>query len=342
MQQHALRMFKKALRKLSMKRLEIIFLLIILAVFMCACPEKSAANKKKTEKVRVFVSILPQKFIVEKIGGVQVEANVLVPPGKDPHTYEPSPKQLIELGCSRIYFKSGMPFENVLIEKIKGISRSLDVFDMGEGIQKATLEKHIANNKEPADNHIHEPGKCNHGGIHGDEHSHGADELDPHIWLSLPLVKKMAENTCAVLKKLKPESTVYFEDNLKLFCAEADALDRRLETALLSSKGGIFLVFHPAFGYFAERYGLRQYCVEIEGKSPTPKELEELIKTARRNNVKIVFFQPQFDSKYAESVAKAIDGSAMQLNDLAEDIFSNLKHIADILDKKHSSRKEAR
>ena len=203
-------------------------------------------------KISVFVSIQPQAFIVKKIAGESVEVNVLVPPGKNPHAYEPAPQQMALLAQSSVLFTIGLPFEKVLAKKIKNTMPEVKIEDMTEGIAKRRMEE------DEEHDHEHE------------EHSH--EERDPHVWLSPSSLKIMAENAAKVLSALKPEDALKFSANLDGLKKELDVLDSEIAAQLSPVKGKIVLIYHPVLGYFTDAYGLKQKTIEIKGKSPSPKQ----------------------------------------------------------------------
>ncbi|MBU0909070.1 MAG: zinc ABC transporter substrate-binding protein [Proteobacteria bacterium] len=270
-------------------------------------PAAQAAPKKK---IPVLVSILPQAFFVEKIGGDRVEVEVLVQSGQSPHTYAPTPRQMARLAEARVYFRIGVAFENTFIPKIENSLPNLVIVDTRQGI---ALEK-ITGHEE--DDH-HDPG----------------EELDPHIWLDPLLVKQQAKIIKDTLIQLDPGGQSLYEQNFTAFCADLDALHARLSKALAPLRGKSFFVFHPAFGYFAKAYGLKQIAVETGGNSPSARHLASLIESAKKNGVKVLFVQPQFSRKSAETVARAINGVVVALDPLARDYFANMTGIAQALEK---------
>jgi zinc transport system substrate-binding protein len=160
-----------------------------------------------------------------------------------------------------------------------------------------------------------------------DDHEHAG--FDPHIWLSPPLVKIQARTILAALQEADPAHRSVYEANFKAFTAQIDQLDADLKKTFAGKKGLQFMVFHPAWGYFAHAYGLKQVPIEIEGKDPKPAQLKELIQHARENGIKVVFVQPQFSTKSAELVAREIGGQVAFANPLAEDWMANLRQVAD-------------
>lgn len=268
------------------------------------------ARADTQKKIPVFVSILPQAFFVDKIGGDRVVVDVLVQPGQSPHTYAPTPRQMGRLAEARVYFRIGVAFENGLIPKLQSTMPELLIVDTRQGI---TLEKMTAHEEEEA-GHSHE------------------EELDTHIWLDPLLVKQQAAIIKDALVQLDPDGRSLYEKNLTAFCTELDALHARLSTALAPLRGKSFFVFHPAFGYFAKTYGLKQIAVETGGNAPSARHLAALIESAREKGVRVLFVQPQFSQKSAETVARAIDGVVVALDPLAKDYFTNMTGIAEALE----------
>jgi len=266
------------------------------------------------DAMEVFVSLPPQAYFVERVGGARVAVQVLVQPGQDPHTFEPSPRQMMALGRTKLYFTVGVPFEDRLVAKIRGTHRDLMVVDTDEGIEKRVMDAHHEGEQE----HDRD---C--------EHGRGAEgEYDPHIWLSPPLIRIQARTVAAALGKVDPAYAAEYERNLEEFLRDLDDVHERIGTLLAPYKGEAFYVFHPAFGYFGDAYGLRQEAVEMEGKSPTPRQLAGLIERARVDGARIVFVQPQFARKSVDAVATAIGGVVVLMDPMARDVLGNLEEMA--------------
>jgi len=256
--------------------------------------------------VEVFVSIPPQKWLSDRIGGEHIETGVLIAKGQDPHTFEPTPRQVMALTHSQLYFTIGLEFEEQIIAKLRQSTAELKIVDTIAGIEKIPMAKH------------------------GHDHNHNQDStgLDPHVWLSPINLKTMAAAMAKALIDIDPENSSAYTANLNTLSGELDELDRKIATDLKPYAGATFFVFHPSFGYFAGRYGLQQEAVEVEGKSPTPKQLSGLIKEAKADGVKVIFVQPQFDSRSGQAIAAAIGGEVVPLDAMAEDVVGNLTTIA--------------
>jgi zinc transport system substrate-binding protein len=256
----------------------------------------------------VLVSIAPQKWLAEQVGGQQVSVRALLDKGQDPHGMQPTPEQVTALFRSRIYFSLGLEFERELLAKIQQSETTVRVADVSAGIKKIAMTEHEHGHFEQ-----------------GDAHSGG---LDPHIWLDPQNLQQMAANMAAALQELDPSNAAVYKKNLQSMSTALAALDAELKANLSPFSGQLFLVYHPAFGYFAKAYGLRQEAVEIEGKSPSPKQLYDLIGKAKQEKARVIFVQPQFDRKNAETVAKAIGGRVAFLDPMAANVPENLRFMA--------------
>lgn len=308
-----------------------LMLLVLTAVVAAAGP---AEQDQPAGKLRVFVSILPQAGFVEKVGGDRVETDVLVGPGQSPATYQVTHKQMARLAEAQVYFRIGLPFEDSLLKKVGAVLPDLRIVDTRKGIRLRVMEragdpddKDASHDKGRGDQHHHQED-----GDKSDdkkaEHKHDQEGTDPHIWLDPRLVKLQARTICQELIRIDPEHADQYRENTKAFEAELDKVDSRIAKALAPLKGREFFVFHPAYGYFGDAYGLRQVPVEIEGKSPSAKQLVALIKRARRAKVKVIFVQPQFSTSKAEAVARMIGGAVVPLDPLARDCLKNLVAMA--------------
>ncbi len=319
-------------------------------------------NTFAADKLPVFVSIVPQKYFVQQIGKDLVDVHVMVNPGADPHTYEPKPKQMVAISKAKLYFAVGIEFEEANLNKITATNPNLKVIHTDHGIDKLAMEAHHHHDEEHAEehhdtdhheaDHDHEKDEHHEDAEHDHheeaehdhheeaEHDHHAEAkhdkdhdehagLDPHIWLSPPLVKIQARTILTALQEADPVHRGVYEANFEAFTAQLDQLDADLKQIFAGKTGLQFMVFHPAWGYFAHAYGLKQVPVEIEGKDPKPAQLKELIEHARENGIKVVFVQPQFSTQSAEVVAREIGGQVAFADPMAEDWMANLRQVAD-------------
>ncbi len=285
-----------------------------------------SADAQSGKKLAVFVSIPPQKYFVQQIGKERVDVAVMIPAGADAHVYEPKPRQMVALSEARLYFAVGVqPFEQLWLKKITVSHPNLLVVHTDQGIRKIPME---VRHHYGDDNHRYKAG------VH--EKGEGADrkkqqergEPDPHIWLSPPLVKMQARTILNALQEIDPAHHAVYESNYRAFATELAVLDADLKNIFAGKQGFEFMVLHPAWGYFAQAYGLKQVPVEIEGKTPKPARLKELIELARAKNIKIIFAQPQLSSKSAGLLADEIGGQVILVDPLALNWSQNLREVA--------------
>lgn len=289
-----------------------IFILIFLFFgFLCigGCKPETLNNNKKT---KVFVSILPQKYFVERVGGENIEIEVMVKPGSSPATYEPTLKQIIALKKTDIFFRIGVPFENSWIEKIQEINPNMKIIDTRENIILREIDKFEKEDKDKEKDF---------------NHSH-FEVKDPHIWLSPRLVITQTKTIEKALSKIKPEKKEFFQRNSKKFQEELLQLEIEIKNYFQKIKSKEFLVFHPSWGYFADNFGLKQYSIEIEGKEPSVNELLKIIEQVKAKKIKTIFVQKQFSKAKAKSIAEQIGGIVIEIDPLAENYLENLKNIA--------------
>jgi len=266
------------------------------------------------KKLNAVASILPQKYFIKKIGGVRVNVSIMVLPGANPATYEPKPRQMVNLARAEIYFAIGVPFEDNWLPKFAKTNPDMTIVATQSGITKIPMK---------AGGHRH------HETEHGDE-TISAGAKDPHIWLSPPLVMVQGKNILDGLVKADPEGRMVYQANYKAFLEELKILNMEIQRIFQATgQNTRFMVYHPSWGYFARNYGLEQIPIELEGKKPSPRKLLQLIKEARKNRIKVIFVQPQFSEKSAETIAAAIGGRVIFADPLAEDWANNLLRVSE-------------
>jgi zinc transport system substrate-binding protein len=277
-----------------------------------------AAGAGTEERLKAFVSIEPQAYFVERVGGERVAVQALVKSGQSPATYEPSPRQMAALSESKLYFRIGVPFEKALLPKIEGTIPGLRVVDTRVGVPLREMKARPCPGSS---------GKDRRGD--NEDARNGNEGKDPHIWLSPRRVKLQARTIATALAGIDPKGRQIYERNYAAFAEDLDRLDSALAETLKPVQGKSFLVFHPSWGYFAEDYGLRQEAIEMEGKEPTGRQLARIIEEAKAEGVKVIFVQPQFSRSMAEAVADAIGGEVVTIDPLAGDYIQNLRSVAD-------------
>ena len=282
--------------KNTLKRLFTARLFLLMLFFFCGCREKSDRGR-----LQVVASIAPLSYFAERIGGARVTVSVMVPPGGNPHSYEPRPRQMERLADAALFIKagSGVEFELNWMHRFLSLNRALKVCN---GVEHVTLLP-----MQDEESHDH----------------HGC--YDPHYWLSplngIIIARNIEEALVAVDVKHQGE----YRANAARLVAELQALDREIKAKLAPVKNRRFLVFHPAWGYYAKAYALEQIAAEEEGKTLTPPQMQRVIEKARVNRIKVVLLSPQFNASQAETIAREIGGITRSVDPLASDYPQNLR-----------------
>ena len=276
---------------------------LLLALF---CIQFAYADK--AGKTNAFVSIMPQKYFAEKIGGDLVNVSVLVPSGTSPENFDPSPKQIVQLGSSDVYFTIGVPFENIFLDKLKAGKKKLVVAACDKDVPKLHNTEHEEH-----------------------EHGHHHGEFDPHIWTDPEFIKIIAKNMADTFSSIDPNHATTYAANLESFKKEMNALQAELGQKLAPYKGRVFYVYHSAYTYFAARFGLVQKSIETGEKEPTPAKLRELVNQANQDKVKTIFIQPEFPASGAKRVTEAIGGRCVTLSVLEYDVPANMRKTTALL-----------
>jgi len=305
-----------------MKLLKNYWMTAVIAL-LCLLPLPVSAKSP----VNVQVSILPQKYCVERIGKDRVNVDVLVKPGKSPEIYSPSPDQIKTLVSADIYFRIGIDFETGLMDKIQSVA-GLKIVDTREGITLRDMAAHHHEGEDHDASHAEGEDHDHDAEHHEDKKGHAHIGKDPHIWMSPENIKIQAHTIFQALAGMDPEGREAYQTNYDDFIRDLEALDLHLKTTLKPLQGENLFVFHPAFGYFTDRYGLHQIAVETMGKAPKGKELSNIIKLAKKEKARVIFVQPQFDQSAAEKIASAINGVVMPMDPLAYDYIANMEAMA--------------
>lgn len=300
-----------------MKRTTLCLIVGLLAVKGCS---GRTGDLPQRERMVVAVSIAPQAWLVEQIGGNHVEVLTLVQPGDNHHTYQPTDRQVSRMMQAGVYFRIGLPFESGPWFDAIQSSSGVPIVDMRQGIELRQMEAHVCHENESGNEHEHE---------HGHAHDHGGP--DPHLWLSPRLLQIQARTVAQTLAELDPARKADYERNLQAVDERLDQLDGEIRKLLEPMKGRSFFVFHPAWGYFADEYGLEQVAIEVEGKQPTDAELTAILEQARQARVKVIFVQPQITGQAAQAVADVVGARVETLDPLARDVPASLLRAAEAI-----------
>lgn len=262
-------------------------------------------------RLRVAVSVPPQAWFVERIGGDRVAVEVMIPPGFSHVDYPLTPRQMAALSAIDLYVKVGHPsfdYERRYIDPFLERTPRVRIVDMSQGMRLIAGEGGDA------------------GEEHGDLHDHG--DGDPHVWVAPETVAVAAGNIAQALAAADPAGAPLYRANLHSFLKEIDGLDREIRAELAEVPVRKFIVYHPGWGYFARQYGLEQIVIEAEGKEPGAAQMIHLIDRARREGVRLVFVEEGFPRESAQVIADAVDGRVVIADPQQRDWPANLRRVA--------------
>ncbi len=272
------------------------------ALFALAPPIGAEAG----EPISVFVSILPQKYFVKRIGGNRVEVTAMVGPGQTPATYSPSPSQMDQLEQAHVHFRIGVPFEEAWMDRLRTLNPKMEVVDTRVGSPLRTLS-----------------------GLFGaSAREDNTKRRDPHIWTNPVVAQGIATHIRDTLVAVDPEHRAQYQTRYREFIRELAQLDATIQSALAGLKGCKVMAYHPSWGYFLDRYGLEQVPIELVGKPPGPKQLAAQIDYAQETGIRVILVQKQFDTRAARIVAREVGATVLAVDPLAEDYISNLEAVA--------------
>ena len=285
-------------------------------LLLAACTGRASKNNNgDEEKPVITVTLEPQRYFTEAIAGDKFKVVSMVPKGSSPETYDPVPQQLVSLGDSKAYFRIGyIGFEQTWMERLMNNTPHIQVFDTSKGIDL------ILNNG----NHDHNHGYGTHGG-----HIHA---VEPHVWNSTANALIIAGNTYKALSQLDKANDAYYMARYDSLChriQHTDSLIRQQLSAPEAAKS--FMIYHPALSYFARDYGLHQISIEEGGKEPSPAHLKKLIDLCKAEDVRVIFVQPEFDKRNAETIAQQTGTKVVPINPLSYDWEEEMLDVAKAL-----------
>lgn len=276
--------------------------ILILIAVLCSFAAPSAAATSKI----VLVSVAPHKFFVERIAGGTLTVDLLVPAGASSHTFEPTPKQVLNASRADLWFQMGEGFEPRAAKALRSFKPEMQLIDLRIGVDLIV-------------------------GLPGEAacscHAH-RDAADPHFWLSAREAKKQAVTIARALSQRYPEHCETYENNLKNFHSELDDLDKEISALLNFASKRTIMVSHPAYAYFCRDYRLKQLSVEFEGKDPTPQQLTRILQQAKSDHIDKIFIQMQYNNKGAKLIASTIGASIVTLDPYAENFMGSMREIA--------------
>ena len=290
-----------------MKRI-MVCLLAFLSLACLSCSGKSTQNGNGSKKIIVAVGIVPEAAFVEKVAGDLVQTVTMVPPGNNPENYQPTATVMRQLSDAALYFTLRLPAENVsILPKLNDFNPNIRVVDL----QATVAAKYKL--------------------LPSSETHTGEGGVDHHIWLSPKRAIVMVQKIADELSAYDPVNKATYAANTANYIDQLESLDQEITSSLKSLKNRSFIVYHPAYSYFADDYDLKMVSIEMEGKQASAKDLQQVIDFAKSNGITIVLYQQEFDSHQAETLAKEIGGTALAVTPLSEDYIGGLRNIVNVL-----------
>ena len=245
-------------------------------------------------KINIAVSIEPENFLIKNIAKQKANVFVIVPKGASPHTYEPKPSTILSIQKADLYFAIGVEFEKNWLNRF---------FDKNNYSKIIHLDKNIT--------------KINN---------------NPHIWLNINNLLKMSKIVYQALVLKDSANKNFYEKNFQYFQSYLKKCKKSLKEQLKYKKNKVFMVFHPAFTYFANEFGLKQIAIQVDGKDPSLKDILKIIKSAKENKIKTIITSPEFSDKAAKIIAKEINAKVVKISPLDENICGILNKIVQSLE----------
>jgi len=273
--------------------------LTLSTLMLSACGNDSTSTEDESGKMVVAVSIVPETTFAKAVCGDLAEVITMIPPGSSPENYEPTPQQMVQFSESSIYFSIGVPTEGTAILPNVG---DVKVVHLEKAVSQAYPDRTFE-----------------------------SGERDPHIWLSPKRAVVMVQAIADEMSVIDAPNKDTYEKNAKEYIAKLEKLDEDISSAWDGVQNRKYIVYHPAFGYLADDYGLEMFALEEEGKEATPQHLQEMIDLAKAENIKVIFYQEEIDSSQSKAYAEEIGGKTTQLSPLSADYIENLQKMADTI-----------
>lgn len=286
------------------KKILIVIILILLLALSLAVYFHTATSDSTppiSDKIGVVVTVGPQEEFVKRVGGDRVNVTVMVPPGSDPHTYEPLAEQMKQVQNAQIYFQvgSGVEFELTWLDKLRSMNQQMRVVNSSKGIQL------IPNTSE------------------------SEEGSDPHVWVSPKNAKIMVENIYQALVETDPANRDYYTKNKDEYLSELEELDKNITKTMADKNSTTIMVYHPSWAYFCKDYNLHQLAIEKEGKEPTSQDIIQIVDTARKKGIKVIFTSPEFSAANAETIAREIGAQVVPADPLSPNYLENMRKVAE-------------
>ncbi len=282
------------------------FCILLVLVGWSGSGEAADLKPPAKAKIPVTASILPLGDFCQRIGGEQVEVQVLVPPGASPHVFEPSPTAVAQAMKAKVfvYIGAGLdPWAERLVKAQK--SHRQAVVEAVSGIPLIREVNEPKNEAQAAK----EPGDAGH------HHHEGGN---PHVWLDPVLAQDICRRIAQALIQVDPAHKKAYQENLERYLSQLEELDQDIRKRVAGFRQKEYVCFHPAYTYFSRRYGLKEVGVieAAPGREPSPGHLQRIIAAIKGYGVQAVFAEPQLNPRVAEVIAREAGVKVLLLDPL--------------------------
>ncbi|MDM5249865.1 MULTISPECIES: zinc ABC transporter substrate-binding protein [unclassified Lysinibacillus] len=311
-----------------MKKVFLLSLVAVLALFTAACGDKTSTSKQsdKKDKLTIYTTVYPLSYFAQRIGGDFVEVSSIYPAGANEHTFEPTQKDMMNLADADLFFYIGLGLEG-FVENAKKTLANEDVTMVATADQVSDEKLAVSTGHTHADEE-----EAQHDSDHAtteEEHSHAEDahghddhdhgNVDPHVWLSPIISQDLALSIKNALVEKMPEQEATFTANYEALVKELQDLDKDFKAMADKAQEKTFFVSHSAFGYIAGQYGLQQ--IPIAGlnsqSEPSQKELTTIVDKANDLHIHYILFEQNVSSKLAEVIQKEVGAESLVLHNLS-------------------------
>lgn len=293
----------------------------------CGNTEGDNASESTDEKLTVYASTFALKSMAEEIGGDRVNVEMVIPPGADPHTYEPTSKQMTQIAEADLFLTIGHdlePYVESMEKSLEGqnvafvkTAEDVTLLDAADTVHVHGEDEHSEDEHAHEEEGHSEDEHANEDEAHNeDEHDHG--QYDPHVWLDPMNAVSMAEAVEAAFSEEAPDYKDEFSERLSAFKDEANTLDAELKAAVENGSKSELLVTHAAYGYLAERYGFDQLPIAglTPSEEPSQQALKRIIEEARLHDLNYIAFEDTVTPKVAEVVKQEIGAESVTIYNL--------------------------
>ena len=287
----------------------IVVLVMVFALISALIIKLSDLNIKRSgDKIEFVATLFPQYDFVKQVGGDKVNVTLLLPPGTESHTYEPTPQDMILINESNLFIYTGSEMEPWADNLISGIKKDINVLDLSKTVDLINVEE-FEEKHEGEEHEHHEEEESEEGHYH---------TYDPHIWLNPQYAVKMVRSIEQELCRIDPENAEYYKTNAENYIKEIEELDSQFAETINNSSnnklafGGAF-----AYAYFVERYNLdfiSAYDTCGESAEPSTVKVKEVIDYINKNNISAIFYKEYTTGNVAKTISEATGAEMLVFN----------------------------